>query len=83
MKVSNGLSTTCVRITASYFNLLAFAPREFIESEETFTTQEGASEEEADEVLADTGAETTDLLLWALMLFGAGLVLSFLARRRA
>lgn len=83
MKVSNGLSTTCVRITASYFNLLAFAPREFIESEETFTTQEGAAQEDTEDVLADTGAETTDLLLWALMLFGAGLVFSLLARRRA
>jgi hypothetical protein len=81
MKVSNGLSTTCVRITASYFNLLAFAPREFIESEET--SQEGEAAGDTEDLLADTGAETTDLLLWALMLFGAGLIFSLLARRRA
>ena len=77
LKVSNGMSTTCLRVTGSYFNLLAFAPREPIESEDTLLVPEG------EEVLADTGAKTGDLLLWALMLFGAGMVFTFLARRRA
>jgi len=77
LKVSNGMSTTCLRVTGSYFNLLAFAPREPIESEDSLLVPEG------EEVLADTGAKTGDLLLWALMLFGAGMVFTFLARRRA
>lgn len=77
MKVSNGLSTTCVRVTSAYFNSLAFAPRE-LPADGTVVTQD-----EDEEVLADTGAETTTLVLWALMLFGAGMVFTFLARRRA
>jgi LPXTG-motif cell wall-anchored protein len=32
--------------------------------------------------LANTGADSNTLLLWALMLFGAGMVFTFLARRR-
>lgn len=75
MKVSNGLSTTCIRVTSAYFNSLAFAPRELPE-EKTVVALEG------EEVLADTGAETSTLVLWALMLFGAGMVFTFLARRR-
>ena len=79
MKVSNGLSTTCLRITSAYFTLLAFEPRELIQPEDSLIAPEGAAEDS----LADTGAETVDLLLWALMLFGAGLGFSLLARRRA
>jgi hypothetical protein len=70
------MSTACLRVTSSYFNLLAFAPRPPVETEDTFVTQEG------EEVLADTGANTSDLLLWALLLFGAGMVFTLLARRR-
>ena len=77
LKVSNGLSTTCLRVTSAYFNALAFAPRELPETDQVVT-----QEDQTDEVLADTGAETSALVLWALMLFGAGLVFTFLARRR-
>ena len=75
MRVSNGLSTTCVRVTTAYFSFLAFSPRPLPEEETVVAL-------EKEETLADTGAETTDLLLWALMLFGAGMVFTFIARRR-
>jgi LPXTG-motif cell wall-anchored protein len=79
MQVSNGLSTTCLRVTGSYFSLLAFAPRAQEVEEDTFVTQDLAA---GGKVLADTGADSNTLLLWALMLFGAGMVFTFLARRR-
>ena len=75
LKVSNGLSTTCLRVTSAYFSALAFTPRELPE-EGTVVTQE------QEDVLADTGADTNTLVLWALLLFGAGMVFTFLARRR-
>ena len=77
LKVSNGLSTTCLRVTSAYFNSIAFAPRE-LPQDGTIVTQD----QESEEVLADTGADTNTLVLWALMLFGAGMVFTFLARRR-
>ena len=77
LKVTNGLSTTCLRVTSVFFSSIAFAPRENLEQNDVASPQEPG-----DEVLADTGANTSDLLLWALMLFGAGLGFTFLARRR-
>ena len=79
MQLTNGLNTTCLRVSASYFSLLAFSPREQDVDEGTFVTQDLDGE---GKTLANTGADTNTLLLWALMLFGAGMVFTFVARRR-
>jgi len=73
LKVSNGLSTLCYRVTTTYFYSLATAPRE--EEVEPDVGIEGE--------LADTGFDFGWLTLLAISLTGTGLVSMVAARRRA
>jgi LPXTG-motif cell wall-anchored protein len=71
MKVTNGLSTLCYRVTSTYFFQLATAPR--VEEEVVFgTTGE----------LADTGYDSGWLSILAMLLTGMGVGALVVARRR-
>jgi LPXTG-motif cell wall-anchored protein len=71
LKVTNGLSTLCYRVTSAYFFQLATAPR--VSEEQVFET-EGQ--------LADTGYDSGWLTLLAMLLTGLGIGALVVARRR-
>lgn len=71
MKVTNGLSTLCYRVTSAYFFQLATAPR--VEEDAVF----GSTGE-----LADTGYDSGWLSILAMLLTGMGIAALVVARRR-
>ncbi len=72
MKLTDGLSTICYRVTTTYFAQLAFAPQE--------TPSESAAA--APNSLADTGANLSMLAVWMMVLIGLAIAGLSLARRR-
>lgn len=75
MKLTNGLSTTCFRMTsASFFSIASFGGFEPIgDSEASSATGE----------LADTGFDLSHWLVVALLMLAAGSALLVYHRRRA
>ena len=73
MKLTNGLSTTCYRVTTESFLAIS-----------QFGGFGTLDEPEVDEtVLADTGFDSSAWLIIGLLLLSSGLVLMGYARRRA
>ncbi len=75
MKLTDGLSTVCYRVTSAYFFQLAYAP-EVLEAEGEVV--DAASPES----LADTGADLSTLAIWMMALIGIAIASLSLARRR-
>ena len=76
MKLTNGLSTTCYRVTTESF--LAIAGLGGFEIDEPLADLEGDLDE-----LADTGFDQSHWLVIALLLLAMGATLVVYARRRA
>jgi hypothetical protein len=75
MKLTDGLSTICYRVTTAYFAAVAFAP----EQPETDSESVDAASPES---LADTGADISMLAIWMLVLLGLAITSLSLARRK-
>jgi hypothetical protein len=75
MKLTDGLSTICYRVTTAYFTQLAFAPAE----PETESESVDAASPES---LADTGADISMLAIWMMVLLGLAITSLSLARRK-
>ncbi len=75
MKLTDGLSTICYRVTTTYFTQLAFAPQE----PETENEEVDAASPES---LADTGADISMLAIWMMVLLGLAITSLSLARRK-
>jgi LPXTG-motif cell wall-anchored protein len=78
MKLTDGLSTVCYRVTSAYFFQLAFAP----ELPETEYDSVGTVDAATPESLADTGADISMLAIWMMVLIGLAIASLSLARRK-
>ncbi len=74
MKLTDGLSTICYRVTTAYFAAVAFAPQAA-----AIDTESAAAEPES---LADTGADLSLLAIWMMVLLGLAIAGLGLARRK-
>lgn len=79
MKVTDGLSTICYRVTSTFFYKLAFEPQLISDSE---SASSSPSAEASAPSLADTGSNLSTLALWMMLLIGASMVSLVFARRR-
>ncbi len=74
MKLTDGLSTICYRVTTAYFAAVAFAPQAV-----AIDTESAAAEPES---LADTGADLSLLAIWMMVLLALAIAGLGLARRK-
>lgn len=72
MKLTDGLSTLCYRVTTAYFSQVAFAPAVVV-------SESSAAKPES---LADTGADIRNLGILMMALIGLAIASLSLARRR-
>jgi hypothetical protein len=79
VKVTDGLSTICFRVTSTYFYQVAYAPQQ--NSEYDSESSSPAAESSAPS-LADTGANLSQLGIWMMVLIGAAVMSLVFARRR-
>ena len=80
--LTNGTSSTCFRVTDDYFMSFAYPSLFSVDLDATDGETDGAAGSGSGNGLADTGFDNAMLVLWAMVLAGAGILFLVVARRR-